>query len=126
MQNKEKKSEAIIMETIMPAITYGIIAILIVVLLVYLIREHIMDKRTHSAWSYLLYALLALAIASIVITRILIKQLLYPAIFAVAAIMLVFVLDVILTWLIPREAARPEPDKDHLEEISRKLRELKV
>ena len=137
----------------LPFITYGLIILLTIALLVYLIREHFLGKKVHDAWYYALYALFALSVLSIAAELLLTDQVPYPGIFAVGAIVMVFILDGLLRRIASRpprqhfrvEKALPKtqvtkktppkhhakkkqkkPDEDELDEISRKLKELKV
>ena len=126
--------------TMMPFATYGIIAVLIIVLLVYLITEHFIGKKTHAAWTYILYALLAISIIAAALDYFINKDPLWPAVFAIAAIIIVFLLDMLLSWLAmppktqgpplnteipPIRPKKSEIDKDQVKELAKKLKELK-
>ena len=120
---------------ILPFITYGLLMLLAAVLLIYLIKEHLAGKKTHPAWQYLLYALLTLTGVSIIAEILITEQVPYISFFMLLAIILVFTLDIILRN-IPKKQALPKEktaitqtkslQEDQLEEISRKLKELKI
>ncbi|MBW3004293.1 DUF11 domain-containing protein [Candidatus Woesearchaeota archaeon] len=125
--------------TILPFITYSLIILLTIALLIHLIREHFMGKETHDLWYYSLYALFALSVLSIAAELLLGELIPYPAIFAVGAIVMVFILDGILRRIAnrpprirkqePRTPVEKKQEKikeDELEEIARKLKELKI
>jgi len=122
---------------ILPFITYGLIILLTISLLIHLVREHFIGKETHNILYYSLHALFALSVLSIAAEILLGEQIPYPAIFATGAIVLVFVLDALLrriaarpprkeTPATPIQAKKQEMKEDELEELSRKLKELKV
>jgi hypothetical protein len=121
----------------LPFITYGLIILLTIALLIHLIREHFIGKETHDIWYYALYALFALSVLSIAAELLLTEQTPYPAIFAVGAIAMVFILDMLLRRIAARPPRKETPEtpievkkekikEDELEEISRKLKELKI
>lgn len=121
----------------LPLATYSIIGLLIIVLMIYLIREHLYNKKSHDAWYYILYAFLALSLLSIAAESYFTREIPYPAIFAIAAVIMVFILDALLQMIgKPKTPAKPmqaEPkkkspgmDDEQLDELSRKLEELKI
>lgn len=123
----------------LPFITYGLLILLTIALLIHLIREHFIGKETHDIWYYALYVLFALTVLSITAELLLGELMPYPAIFAIGAIVMVFILDILLRRIAnrPKRPKKKEPitvvekkqeeiKEDELEEISRKLKELKL
>ncbi|MBD3304023.1 DUF11 domain-containing protein [Candidatus Woesearchaeota archaeon] len=121
----------------LPFITYGLITLLTISLLIHLIREHFIGKETHDILYYSMYALFALSVLSIAAELLLGEIMPYPAIFAAGAIVLVFILDALLRRIAARPPRKETPatsigikqeeiKEDELEELSRKLKELKI
>lgn len=86
----------------LPLIAYAILLILVIVLLTYLLRKHFFSHALDARWTYALYVMLGLTIFLTALEYILCDQALYSAVFAIAAIIVVFILDVLLT-MIPKQ-----------------------
>ena len=110
----------------LPLIAYAILLILVIILITYLLRRHIAKHMLHKWWVYALYVMLGLAIFLTALEYILCDKALYSAIFAIAAVVVVFILDLLLT-MIPKQkpaegravirpvaAAMPKPKRESI------------
>lgn len=86
----------------LPLLAYALLLLLVIVLLTYLLRKHFLSHALDAWWSYALYVMLGLTIFLTALEYILCDQALYSAVFAIAAIIVVFILDVLLT-MIPKQ-----------------------
>lgn len=86
----------------LPLVAYTVLLLLVIILLTYLLRKHFFSHALDAWWTYMLYVTLGLTVFLTAIEYILCDQALYSAIFAIAAIIVVFILDVLLT-MIPKQ-----------------------
>ena len=82
-----------------PATTYFFLLVLLIVLLTYLLRRHVVGHVLHTNWVYALYLILGISILLVLIEYLVCGQVLWLTIFSIAAIIVVFIFDIILVML---------------------------
>lgn len=87
----------------LPNIIYLLMFVLVVVLLVYLLRRHFIGHVLHTVWTVVLYELLILSALLVAIEYVACNYLIELAVFAIAAIIAVFIFDILLTKLAKHE-----------------------
>lgn len=97
----------------LPLIAYAVLLSLVIILITYLLRKHLFSHMLHKWWAYALYVMLGVTMFLTALEYVLCDKALYSAVFAIAAVIVVFILDVLLTMMpkqkpaVSRVEARP-------------------
>ncbi len=94
--------------TSLPFITYALLLVLLIVLITYLLRRHVVGHVLHTNWAYALYSMLILTALMTLFEYLVCETVMYPAIFAIAAVIAVFVLDTLLSMMHKKTTKIPQ------------------